>query len=98
MIHGSNFTTPYKHVHEAIWLPTYAVVVLVVLGTVQNSNAASFVMIASLIACRMLLEFVYRLVFGDERLTVRIGLLALVSQLVIFGGVLAWYFHSSQNI
>ena len=98
MSHGSNFTTPYKYVHEAIWLPTYAVVALVVLGTVKNSNIATLVIIVSLMACHMLLELVYRLVFGDARLTVRIGLLAFTSQLVVWGGVLGWYFHSSQKI
>lgn len=98
MPHDSNFTTPYKYVHEAIWLPTYAVVALVVLGTVQNGNVAFLVMIVSLTVCHMLLELVYRFVFGDERLTVRIGLLAFTSQLVVWGGVLGWYFHSSQKI
>jgi len=98
MSHGSNFTTPYKYVHEAIWLPTYVVVALVFLGTVQNSGVATLVMIVGLIVCRMFLELLYRAAFGDERLTVRIGLLAFVSQLVVWGGVLGWYFHSSQNI
>ena len=98
MSRSSNFTTPYKYVHEAIWLPTYVVLALIILGTVQNSGAATSVIIVALIVCRMFLEMLYRAAFGDERLTVRIGLLAFVSQLVVWGGVLGWYFHSSQNI
>ncbi len=94
MPHGSNFTTPYKYVHDVIWLPTYVVVALFVLGTVQNSNVATLVMIVSLIACHMFFELLYRFAFRDERLTVRIGLLAFVSQLVVWGGVFWWYFHS----
>jgi len=98
MARSSNFTTPSKYVHEAIWLPTYAVVVLVILGTVQNGGAATLTVIVGLVACRMFLELLYRFAFGDERLTVRIGLLAVVSQLVVLAGVLGWYFLSSQNI
>jgi len=98
MSHGSHFTTPYKYVHEAIWLPTYLVVALLVLGAVQSAGAATVVIIVSLTVCRMLLELLYRAAFGDERLTFRIGLLALMSQLVAWGVVLGWYFHSSQNI
>ncbi len=93
-----NFSTAYKYVLEAIWLPTYVAVALVVLGTVQNSNAATLIMIVSLIACHMFLELMYRLAFGDERLTVRIGLLAFMSQLLVWGVVLGWYFHGSQKI
>lgn len=98
MSRASNFSTPYKYVHEAIWLPTYVVVALISLGTVQNSGVATLVMIVALIACRMFLELLYRAAFGDERLTVGIGLLAFVSQLVVWGAVLGWYIHSSQTI
>ena len=98
MTHVPNFTTPYKYVHETIWLPTYAVVALVVLGTVQNSNIATLVMFICLVGCRMFLELLYRFAFGDERLNVRIGLLAVMSQLVVWGGVLGWFFHNSQKI
>jgi len=98
MPHGTNFTTQYKYVHEAVWLPTYAALVFFVLSTVRNSNVATLVGIVSTIVCRMILEFLYRVAFGDERLTVRIGLLAFVSQLVVWGGLLVWYLHSSQKI
>lgn len=94
---GTGMTTHYKYVHEAVWLPTYAVIVLFVLGTVQNSNAATLAMIIGLVACRVALELLYRLAFGDERLTVRIGLLAFGSQLVVWG-CLAWFFHGSPAI
>ena len=98
MSRGLNFTTPYKYVQEAIWLPTYVVVALISLGTVQNSGVATLVMIVALIVSRMFLELLYRAAFGDERLTVRVGLHTFVSQLVVWSGVLGWYFHSSQNI
>lgn len=97
MFRHSNFTTPYKYVHEAIWIPTYVVVAIIVLGTIQNSSVATVVMIVGLIACRMFLEVFYRVAFGDVRLTVRIGLLAFMSQLAILGGVLGWYLHNLQN-
>jgi len=64
MARSSNFTTPSKYVHEAIWLPTYAVVVLVILGTVQNGGAATLTVIVGLVACRMFLELLYRFAFG----------------------------------
>ena len=95
---SSNLTTQYKYAHEAVWLPTYAALVLIVLGTIQNSNVATLVGIVSLIVCRMFLELLYRLVFGDERLTVRIGLLAFVCQLFVWGSVFGWYFLSPQKI
>lgn len=98
MSQGSNFTTPYKYVQEAIWLPTYLVVALLVFGTVQGSATATVVMVVTLTACRMFLELLYRWAFGDERLTFRIGLLSLVSQLVVWGAVLGWYFQRSQNM
>jgi hypothetical protein len=86
-------TTNYKYIHEAVWLPAYAVTALIVLGTIQNSNAATLIMIAALIVCRMLIELLYRLAFGDERLTVRIGLLAFGSQLVAWDRVWLGFFH-----
>ena len=98
MTHGSNFTTPYKYVHEAIWLPTHLAVALLVLGAVQSAGAATVIIIVGLTVCRMFLELLYRAAFGDERLTFRIGLLALVVQLVVWGVVLGWHYFSSQYI
>jgi hypothetical protein len=89
-------TTHYKYIHEAVWLPTYAAIALFVFGTVQNSNAATLVMIVALIVCRRFLELLYRLAFGDERLTVRIGLLAFGSQLVAWGRVGLGFFTVHQ--
>ena len=91
MAKNSNMTTHYRYIHEVVWLPTYLVIALVVLGTVQNSAAVSVALFFSLVACRMVLELLYRIAFGDERLTTRIGLLAFGSQLVVWGLLLHWF-------
>jgi hypothetical protein len=91
-------TTHYQYVHETVWLPTYLAIVLFVLGTVPNSTIATLVLIFGLVACRVVLELLYRMTFGDTRLTVRNGLLAFGSQLVLWGLFLGWFLRGSPAI
>lgn len=85
----NKFSTPKRHVSEAVWLPSYAVIAIYILGYVRNAAVATFAMFVALGLFRVFLEVIYRLVFGDERLTLRIGVVAVVAQLVVWGGLFA---------
>ena len=74
-----------RYVSEFVWLPTYAMVVAVVLGTVQDSTAATVVIFIALIGCRALLELLYRFVFGKARLNLSTGLAAFGCQTLVWG-------------
>jgi hypothetical protein len=80
----------HKYVHEFVWAPTYLAVVIIVLGVVRDSTVATIVLFVSLIMCRMFLEVIYRILFGDARLTVRVAVLALGCQLSVLIG-LSWF-------
>ena len=89
--------SPYKYVHETVWLPTYAVITLLVMDNVHNSYVALPLLIVVCILCRMLLELMSRLVFGDGRLTLRTGLLLLVFQLLSWGIFMSWFLQWSAK-
>jgi hypothetical protein len=83
--------TQYRYVSETVWLPTYLSVAAMIWGSVENSNLAAVAVAAALIACRLVLELVYRIVLGDARLQWRVGVVALASQLVVWGFFWFWY-------
>ena len=83
--------TQHRYVSEAIWLPTYLGVSAVVLGTINSSAIAAVFLLVAPIGSRFVLEFIYRVVFGDARLQWRIGIAAFVTQLVIWGLLATWY-------
>ena len=83
----------HKYMSEAIWLPTYAVIVLASLS-IEDANISMLVMLTALIATRAALEITYRVVFGVKRLSLRLGIAAFFSQLVIIGGAAAWLHYS----
>jgi hypothetical protein len=83
--------TQYRYVSEVVWLPTYLSIGALVLLLIDNSTAATVVMLVTLIGCRLVLELVYRIVLGDARLQWREGTVAFASQLVVWGLVWAWY-------
>jgi len=81
----------HRYMAEAVWLPTYIGLVMLVLGKVENGTLASALVIVALVGSRMLLELVYRLTFGDARLQLRTQLAAFAFQVVAWGLVWAWY-------
>ena len=91
MINYDKFSTPNRYMHETIWLPTYVVVIIFILGFVKNSTIQTLIIIFGLILARIILEFIYRLAFGDERLTFRIAILAIIAQLIVWGSMLGWW-------
>ena len=87
--------TDRRYVSEAVWLPTYIGVAMVVLGTVSSSWVATLLVVAALIGCRLLLELLYRMVFGTARLEFRTGLIAFGSQIVVWALIWAWHAQRS---
>ena len=81
----------HRYMAEAVWLPTYIGLVMLVLGKVENGTLASALVIVALVGSRMLLELVYRLTFGDARLQLRTQLAAFAFQAVAWGLVWAWH-------
>jgi len=81
----------YRYISEAVWLPTYAGVTALVLGTISNGNIATVVGIVSLLGCRVFLELLYRIVFGEARLQPRMQLATFGVQLVVWVLVWGWY-------
>lgn len=92
MVWGKEFTTPNRFVSEAVWLPSYVAIILLVLGNVRNSTAATLLMFLGLVVSRMFLELIYRMAFGDERLSLRTGIFAVGGQVVVWGGFFAWWY------
>ena len=84
-------TVNQRCIAEVVWLPTYLGVSLVVLATVNNSAVATVVLILALIACRFVLEVLYRFAFGEARLESRTRWLAFSSQVIVWGLVLVWH-------
>lgn len=83
--------THYRYVAEAVWLPSYVAVGALVLGNINDSMIAAFALFIALVASRIVLEFVCRFVFGDVRLQWRVGVIAFVSQLVLWESLWVWY-------
>ena len=88
----NEFTTQKRYVIEAVWFPSYLAIIFLILGNVKNSAVAALVMFFGLLMFRMFLELVYRMVFGDERLTLRVGVFAVGGQLLVWGGLLGWWY------
>ena len=94
---GVMFTaaTQHRYVSEAIWLPTYLSIAALILGSVESTNLAMVSVAAALLGCRLFLELVYRFVLGDARLQWHIGLVALASQVAIWGTF--WFMYSQRG-
>jgi hypothetical protein len=90
---GVMFTaaTQYRYVAEAVWLPTYLSVAALLVALINNNTAAAVAVVVALTGCRLLLELVYRIVLGDARLQWRVGVIAIVSQILVWGFVWTWY-------
>jgi hypothetical protein len=80
-----------RYVAEIVWLPTYIGVAVLVLGGIDNSNLATATMLIAVIGSRMVLELIYRLVFGPARLRIRTGIVAFVCQALAWGLIWWWY-------
>jgi len=81
-----------QYIAEVVWLPTYIAVGALVLGRINDSTVATAAMLVALVACRVVLELVYRVVFGNARLQLRTGVIALGCQMVVWG--LAWFWYA----
>lgn len=75
--------TQRKYVSEFVWLPTYLGVVALALGSVSNSYLIDAAIIFAGIGSRILLELIYRIVFGDGRLRWQVGAVAFAAQVVL---------------
>jgi hypothetical protein len=85
------FTTPYRYISEAVWLPTYLAVGALLTAFIGGSAVSLIVIFISIIACRMVLEFLYRVAFGDVRLSWQVGAGAFLLQLLAWGALWAWF-------
>jgi len=68
-----------------------------VLGTVNNGNLATVVILISLVACRVFLELLYRLVLDEARLQLRIQLATFGVQLLVWVLVWGWYVQHTTS-
>ena len=82
--------TQNRLVSEIVWIPTYIVVAALGSGFFGSGAFGIVATIATLIACRFVLEFLYRLVFGDSRLHWQVGAIAFASQMLLWGAIWAW--------
>jgi hypothetical protein len=89
--------TQYKYVSEVVWLPTYLAVSALTFGFFGNGPIAWGAVIFALIACRMTLELLYRIAFGDVRLRWHVGAIAFASQLLIWGLLWVWFAKLSET-
>jgi hypothetical protein len=87
--------TQYRYVSEAVWLPTYASITALVLGSIESTNVVGVTVVAALLGCRLVLELVFRFVLGDARLQWRVGVVAFASQLVVWG--LFWFWYAQRG-
>ena len=77
-----------KFVSELVWLPSYLGLTFLMIGV---TGSTGLVILVALLACRVALELLYRIMFGARRRELGIGAIAFVAQCVIWGGVWAWY-------
>ena len=82
--------TSNKYVSEIVWLPTYAAIVILVLGSIENSAVATLTLIAALYGSRMVLELIYRIIFGDQRLLIKTGVIAFLCQVLVLTAFISW--------
>jgi hypothetical protein len=85
-------------VAEAVWLPTYAGVCLLLLSTLNDGIVADIVVLGAMLGCRIALEFTFRVAFGEARLAARTQFLAFGLQLVIWSLIWFWHFQKSTSI
>lgn len=77
----------YKYVSDLVWLPTYLCVAVIVLGASGGGAMGTLYVLLALVGCRALLELIYRFTFGPERLHGAVGLIAFVSQLIVWAAI-----------
>ena len=82
--------TSNKYVSEIVWLPTYAAIIILVLGSIENSVVATLTLLVALIGSRMLLELIYRIIFSDKRLRIRTGIIAFLCQVLVLTALISW--------
>lgn len=85
MAKHNEFTTQNRYITEAVWIPSYLSIIVILLTYINNVNIQTLAIIISLISARIIFELVYRIIFGDKRLTFRIGVFAVAGQLIAWG-------------
>ena len=80
-----------KYVNEAVWIPTYFVLGVLVVGLITNPNIAMLVVFVSLVFARMALEFIYRVLFDEKRLTIKTGIMAFTCQVLVYWALMLWF-------
>ena len=82
--------TSHKYVSEVVWLPTYVAIIILVLGNVKSSGIATLTLLVALIGSRMILEFIYRIIFNEKRLLLKTGIMAFICQLLVWVTIIFW--------
>ncbi len=77
-----------KYVSELVWLPTYLVIAILILGNIESGIIKTIAMFVALIGTRMILEFLYRLAFKERRLHLKTGIIAFLCQVMAWGGII----------
>ncbi|MEJ2362444.1 MAG: hypothetical protein P8Z75_13700 [Gammaproteobacteria bacterium] len=88
---NNEMSDTHKYVSEAVWLPTYIGVSIIVLTSINNSYLATILILVALTGTRILLEILYRFVFDKGRLHFKTGIIAFSCQLAGWLSVLWWY-------
>lgn len=88
--------TQYKYVSEVVWLPTYLVLGAVTSAFFGSTAIGLVAVIIMLILCRMILELLYRIAFGDARLKWQVGAIAFTLQIVVWGALWAWFAENGK--
>ncbi len=79
-----------RYVNELVWLPTYLGIVILILGNIENGAIKTIAMFGALIGTRMILEFIYRLIFEERRLHAKTGIITFLCQIMAWGSILIW--------
>lgn len=87
----SDFKKSNTYVKEIVWLPSYFGIAIFL---VSVFDAGTLIIFPSLLACRMFLELVYRIVFGERRNEFGCQSLAFLVQCIVWA--VLWGLHVAR--